>query len=132
MTRRIFSMLMISLVVAFAMPQISTARDSDVPLRFFAMRDGLLRQRSLLQNQKADLNQRLLQMHKMLTDINNLLYSNSLESERYTELSIARSRLLVVMNDMQKRLDTIEKDLMNNNRDLSNIEYYIQRFACSR
>jgi hypothetical protein len=98
----------------------------------WSVRDRLLQDRTRLLNQRAELNQRIVQTRSVQNEIDKLLCLDTLPRERYEELQSARSRILMAINDMQRRLDAVEKFLLDNNRDLANVEYHIQRYACLR
>jgi hypothetical protein len=103
----------------------------DIPLQMMSMRDRLLGDRSKYLYQRSDLNQRLTAMRSMQLEIDRLLSSNVSDCQ-YRDLSAAKNRLLNAQRDLQRQLDDVEKALINNNQDLANVEYNIQRFACLR
>lgn len=133
MFRRITLLIALVVCTVGLVPQVQAA-DRDIPLMMLSTRDRLLRDRTMMMNQRADLNQRIMYFRRLQADADRILnYSGECVSRsQYDEVQLARSRCLLVLNDLQRRLDNVEKALLDNNKDLSNVEYYIQKYACLR
>lgn len=128
------ALLMALMVCTVSAAPAVVAADRDIPLMMLSTRDRLLRDRTMLLNQRADLNQRIMYFRRLQQDADRILnYSSEIVSQdQYDEVKLARSRCLLVLNDLQRRLDNVERALLDNNKDLANVEYYIQKYACLR
>jgi hypothetical protein len=129
MQRKLISLFFVMLMLALLSPQTSSALDRDIPLQMLSMRDRLLRDRTHLLNLRSDYNQRITYMQRMVTDIERIMYNPEIPRAQYDELAMARGRLLTAINETQRRLDAVEKGLIANNQDISNLDYNINRFA---
>lgn len=130
--QRLASLFALLFCLTLCAPAAVLAADRDVPLVMWSVRDRLSGDRTRLLNARGDLNQRLVQLRGMQTEADKLLCNNFLCAERYAELSAARGKIMLAINDMQRHLDSVERRLIDNNKDLANVEYYIQRYACMR
>ncbi len=132
MIRKLISLISVAITLVLFAPIAAMSADRDVPLVMWSVRDRLLRDRTQVLNQRADLNQRILALRTIQTDIDKLLSSSGLCSERYAELDSARGQLALSLLNLQRRIDTLERYLIENNKDLANVDYHIQRYACMR
>lgn len=132
MLRKLISLASMMMCLALCAPSPASAADRDIPLQILGLRDRLLGDRSQLLYMRSDLNGRIISMQRMLQDIDKLMYTPRLPDAQYNELSLAKAKVQGALNDLQRRLDCAEKGLINNNQDLANVEYSIQRFACLR
>jgi hypothetical protein len=132
MIRRLIALISLMMCVALSAPCPAFGADRDIPLQMLSMRDRLLRDRSQLLYMRSDLNGRIISMQRMQQDMDKLLASSDLPACQYADLTTAKSKLVGAVNELQRRLDCVEKGLINNNQDLSSVDYSIQRFACLR
>lgn len=131
MFRTLITVAMSVMCLASSVSLPAFAGAADIPLQMLSMRDRFLGERSRYLNRRSDLNQRLTTMRNMQLEIDRLLGSN-VNDCHYGDLVAAKNRLLMAQRDLQRQLDDVEKALINNNQDLANIDYNIQRFACLR
>lgn len=131
MNRTLISVAVMVMCFASSVSVPAFAGTCDIPLQMMSMRDRLLGDRSKYLYQRSDLNARLNAMRNMQLEIDRLLSSN-VNDCHYSDLAAAKNRLLNAQSDLQRQLDAVEKALINNNQDLANVEYNIQRFACLR
>lgn len=130
--RSFISVMVLMMCVALSAPLAANAADRDIPLNVLSTRDRLLGERQRLLYMRSDLNARLTSMLQIQTDLDKMLNQTSSCSAQYDELRRAKSKMIGATNDMQARLDWVEKGLITNNQDISNVDYQIQRFACMR
>lgn len=130
MPRRVASLILLIIALATVVPMTAEAADRDVPLTVLSLRDRLLRDRTQLLNYRSDLNLRIVQFRGVLSEADKLLLTSSLSPQRYQDINGAKGRLTQTIFELQRRLDLVERALLDNNKDLANVDYAIQRYAC--
>ena len=127
MKQIVHRLVLIVLLIAACVPAL--ADNSYIPDSLWSWRDRLLHERQELLSDRADCNTRLAQLDGYRIQIDKALGGNPWNRQ---ELLGARASLLKRVDDVKAYADAVEKDLIDNQKDLALIESEMERYACIR
>jgi hypothetical protein len=125
---RYFCLLLLTVVtISFVAPPVVLADNSNIPHSLFDMRDRLLKERQDLLADRSDYNSRLNYLDGYRIQIDKALSGNPWNRDALID---ARNGLVKRMDDITSWLESTERNLLANDKDLALIESEMQRYAC--
>jgi len=115
------------MAISFVSPTPALADNSNIPQSLFDARDRLLKERQELLADRSEYNTRLNYLDGYRIQIDKALAGDPWNRQALLD---ARTQLIKRMDDLRNWLDSSERDLLANDKDLALIESEMQRYAC--